>query len=159
MTPNAPTSLLDQLRPNHLPEPIGFWPPAIGWWLLAAAVMSITILLAMVVYRYIKKNRYRSMALSEARQLQDNFQGHQSPQRFAQNCNELLKRVALHAYPDRQVAGLHGEQWRQFLAETGKTPDFANSNAFSNDRFNPNAMLNTDNTYELTRRWIKKHHA
>ena len=32
---------LDQLRDIHLPEPISWWPPAPGWWILAVASCAL----------------------------------------------------------------------------------------------------------------------
>lgn len=150
---------LDQLRPNHLPDPVGLWPPAIGWWVLTAIVITLLALLAIYIYRRWKKNRYRTIALHQASKVFFEYQAHQSPHCFARDCNELLKRVALHAYPEDDVAGLNGEYWCQFLAETGSTPEFLNNSAFNNDRYNPKASLHAEDIYTLTRRWIKKHHA
>ncbi|MFK0569481.1 DUF4381 domain-containing protein [Endozoicomonas sp.] len=150
---------LDQLRPNHLPDPVGFWPPAIGWWVLATITITLLTLLTIYVYRRWKKNRYRTVALQQATETLAEYQEHQSPHRFARDCNELLKRVALRAFPNSDVAGLNGACWCQFLAKTGSTPEFLNHSAFNNDRYNPNASLPTEDIYELTRRWIKKHHA
>ena len=38
---------LAQLRDIHLPEPIGWWPPAPGWWLLALVFLSALIYVAL----------------------------------------------------------------------------------------------------------------
>ncbi len=42
----------EQLQPIVLPEPVKWWPPAPGWWLLAA-----TLLIAIVLWRYVKHRR------------------------------------------------------------------------------------------------------
>jgi len=150
---------LEHLRPNHLPEPVGLWPPAIGWWLLAGLIILVLAGLAIYVYRRWKQTRYRSQALQLADDAFGQYQQHQDPRKLAQQCNELLKRVALHAFPNAHVAGLTGAEWSEFLATTGGLPQFHNHSAFTNDRYNPNAQLSVDDIYELTRRWIKKHHA
>ena len=150
---------LTQLRPNHLPEPIGLWPPAIGWWLLAAIVMIALASLTLVVYRRWQKNRYRSQALQLAREALSHYQQHQNPRQLAHECNALLKRVALHAFPKERVAGLSGVAWSEFLATTADLPQFLGHSAFTNDRYNPNAILSVDDICELTQRWIKQHHA
>ncbi|MGB4246521.1 MAG: DUF4381 family protein, partial [Pseudohongiellaceae bacterium] len=32
---------LSQLADIHLPEPIGFWPPAPGWWVLLVLLLVV----------------------------------------------------------------------------------------------------------------------
>ena len=150
---------LTQLRPNHLPEPIGLWPPAIGWWLLAAMVIIALASLTLFVYRRWQKNRYRNQALQLAGAALSHYQQHQNPRQLAHECNELLKRVALHAFPKERVAALNGTAWSEFLATTGDLPQFLGHSAFTNDRYNPNAILSVDDIGELTQRWIKQHHA
>ena len=39
---NTPDPLA-QLRDIHLPEPVSWWPPALGWWLVAMTVMTLLI--------------------------------------------------------------------------------------------------------------------
>lgn len=165
---NPANQLLSQLRPNHLPEPVGLWPPAAGWWLLAAIVLTLLVLGAGYAYRRWQNNRYRSAALQQARKMFADYHDHQSLQRLVNDANELLKRVALHAFPKSRVAGLNGDAWSRFLADTGDIPELLNHSAFTNDRYNPRTLLagdpdsagaTPDQVYELTRRWIKKHHA
>lgn len=45
---------LEQLRDIHLPQAVHWWPPAPGWWLVAAMVLALTIWLS----RYLQA-RYR----------------------------------------------------------------------------------------------------
>ncbi|MGO0306539.1 DUF4381 domain-containing protein [Endozoicomonas acroporae] len=159
---------LDQLRPNYLPDPVGLWPPAIGWWLLALIGIALMVLVTVYGWRCWQKNRYRSEALLQARKIHADYQVHQSLHRLANESNELLKRVALHAFPANKVAGLSGTSWCQFLADTGDMPDFLNHSAFNNHRYNPQIPLTPNhgtpdempaNVYKLTRQWIKRHHA
>ena len=159
----ASNPLLAQLRPNHLPEPIGVWPLAIGWWILAAVALVLLIFTLRYLYKRWRTNRYRSVALVKARHLVDDYATHQSVNRLAQECNTLLRRVALQAFARHQVAGLSGSRWSEFLAESAKMPEFIGHSAFSNQRYNPAAQHSGQecgqDIYELTRRWIKKHHA
>ena len=159
---------LEQLRPNHLPDPVGLWPPAIGWWIMACAGSVLLALVSVYLWRRWQKNRYRSEALLQARKIHAAYQDHQSLQRLANESNELLKRVALHVFPTNEVAGLAGTAWSQFLADTGNIPEFLNHSAFNNDRYNPETLLKpthgtpdemSGKVYELTRQWIKRHHA
>ena len=151
---------LEQLRPNYLPDPVSWWPPAIGWWLAAILAIVLVSLLVIKVIRHRQNNRYRKQARYRAESLLKHYEQHQDARRFAHDCNRLLKQVALRAYPDREVASLHGRQWQQFLADTGRNPEFlANSGAALGDqRFNPERTLDITALHLLTLSWIRKHH-
>lgn len=100
-----------------------WWPPAIGWYVLAGLVV---ILAAWGLWRIRQRRRavrYRVEALAELRALRR----HKSdPRAAAADLLVLLKRTALAAYPREQVAGLSGEPWWGFLDLSGGRPDFAN---------------------------------
>ena len=54
---------LAQLRDIHLPEPIGWWPLAPGWYLLGFFVLSLAVILAYTIRRYILNGRAKREAL------------------------------------------------------------------------------------------------
>lgn len=151
---------LDQLRPNHLPDPIGLWPVAIGWWVLTGLIIILSTLIVIKLFQFWRKNRYRKQALQQAKQLFCAYDQHQDQRQLAHNCNRLLKTVALHAYPKQDTASLYGKNWRQFLAETGNNPDFLGTQgeALGDHRFNPDWTPDITALQTLTLSWIKKHH-
>lgn len=152
---------LDQLRPNHLPDSISWWPPAIGWWVLAAIIFIFLITLGWLLFRYWRKNHYRKQARKKAARLLNNYKQYEDPRKFAHDCNRLLKQVALHAYPNKEeVASLYGQPWREFLAETGNSPEFLGdqAEALGDSRFNPERTPDITELYSLTLNWIRKHH-
>ena len=155
------TNPLDQLRGNHLPEAIGLWPPAPGWWILAALVLVLLIAAGFWLIRRWRKNRYRKQGLQRADALLQDYQQHKNARQFTHDCNRLLKQLALHAYPDEDIARLHGKAWQQFLADTGKNPGFTqrNGQALGESRFSPDNTTNVTALHQLTRSWIKRHHA
>ena len=56
---------LSNLRDLALPAEVSLWPPAPGWWILAAAVaVSVMILIVMAVRHY-RRNTYRREALQQ----------------------------------------------------------------------------------------------
>lgn len=152
---------LDQLRPNHLPDPIGFWPPAIGWWVLTLLVLLVIGYSSYWLISRYRKNRYRTQGRKAAESLYADYRQHRNPRQFAHDCNRLLKQVALHAYPQQTVAELHGQPWQQFLADTGRNPQFLEGpgQALGDHRFAPDWSPDVDALHSLTLSWIRKHHA
>ncbi|WP_166261021.1 DUF4381 domain-containing protein [Marinobacter salicampi] len=111
------TDPLKDLRDIHLPEPGGFWPPAPGWWLLAAVVLALVIGLAIWLWRRRRRNAWLRQA---RRELDDiNAMPGSEGQKLKQ-LNLLLKRAARARYPERRPEALTGDSWVAFLMETGR---------------------------------------
>ena len=102
---------LDQLRDIHLPEPVSWWPPAPGWWLLALSVCALLGWLLTWLYRRYRANSYRREALHQLQQLQSDS----DPQEQLQALFILLKQTANCAYPNRQPSSLAIEPFVEFL--------------------------------------------
>ena len=60
MNPQDP---LAQLRDIHLPEPVSWWPPAPGWWLLAVLVLIALVAISVFFYKRYQHNSFRRQAL------------------------------------------------------------------------------------------------
>ena len=115
---------LDQLKDIHLPEAVGFWPPAPGWWLLG--LLLITLLAAGILfYKHHQKSAYRRTAVQQVKTLFNDYQQpHQSHEITAQ-LNRLLKAVALHSYSTEQVSRLTETQWLDFLDTSANMQTFS----------------------------------
>lgn len=105
---------LAQLRDIHLPEPIGWWLPAYGWWLVAAAGIACVWWLVRRVR--LRRRSVLRFARLELQQLEESFALLADPAQLAVGLAELLRRVALTRYPRHEVAHLHGESWVAFLS-------------------------------------------
>ncbi len=142
------------LKDIHLPADIGAWPPAPGWWLVAALVI------ALVVLSWRRWQRYRrhpvTAALKELKRIE------QDPEfadctRQALACNILLRRTALSLYPRADVAALTGQAWANFLCDTSvKRPTSqVEAQALIRASYQPGATYNTDAVLLWLRRWLK----
>lgn len=110
---------LSNLRDIVVPPEVSLWPPAPGWWIVAAAIVaSAAVLAAMAAVRY-RRNAYRRAALVELTDVE-----HLPPSEAAQRITAVLKRAALVGYPRTEVAELSGEGWLGFLDRTGHTDAF-----------------------------------
>ena len=107
------------LRDIHLPDPIGWWPLAPGWW-----GVLILALLTSFGLAYWRHRRLRGpTALQAARAELDRLEADTAmPAREKlQALSILMRRAAMSLYPREEVAGLSGEAWRRWLA--GRTGD------------------------------------
>ena len=103
MTLSDPAQL--PLRDIHLPAAISAWPPAPGWWLLAACGIGLPLGL-WLVRGWRARQRLRREALREFAAL---AAAATSPHAFATGLDLLLRRVAL-AMETTTVPGA-GEAW------------------------------------------------
>lgn len=111
---------LAQLRDWHLPEPIQWWPPAPGWWIFAAVLLTVLLWLAGVRWRrHRRRGAAARSALSELAALRAAVRADGDTRAFVAALSRLLRRFALARFPREQVAGLTGDAWLAFLDATG----------------------------------------
>lgn len=103
------------LRDLHLPEAIGWWPLAPGWWFLIVLAMLGLAYLLYKAFRNWRWNAARRMALRELARVKGEYQNGLDAVTLATELSELLRRTML-AYARRdEVAGLTGKRWLQWL--------------------------------------------
>jgi hypothetical protein len=115
MTPPDPLAALHPLR---TPEPLPWWPPAPGWWLLAGLLLAVLSWAAWRSWRHYHSNQYRRSARVGVQTLLARHADHGDPARTLGELNTLLKAVALRSCPRAEVASLSGERWRDFLNQS-----------------------------------------
>lgn len=111
---------LEQLKDIHLPEPISWFPLAIGWWIVLTILLA-TVLLVVGVYLG-KHRRVKKQVFADLQRLPDD-----EPVAFATELSALLRRVAIFCYGGG-VEQLSGVAWADFLMadKCGLSPAFAN---------------------------------
>lgn len=119
-----PVSNMDSLplRGLHLPTPVGWWPPAPGWWL----ALALTLLAVTAVFSWIRRWRQVTPVAAALRELGRLEADHSVAAREKlQKLSSLMKRVALSLHSRESVAGLTGDQWLLWLDETGGGAGFS----------------------------------
>jgi hypothetical protein len=105
---------LAELRGIHLPQPVGLWPLAPGWWAVAALLLASVCTTTLLVHR-----RRRSVVRHALRELDGLVRTQETDlQTLATTLSALIRRVALLRFGRKRVAALHGRDWQVFLAET-----------------------------------------
>lgn len=147
---NPGTDPLAALRPLHAPDPVGWWPPAPGWWLLAGLLLGMLGL----IWWYHRRFALRRVALTELREL---VRREPDDTRLSAGVNQLLRRVALACFPRSQVARLSGEAWLQFLDSSSRDKGFSHGpgRVLATGPFAPACTLDRAALIELARRWIQ----
>lgn len=107
------------LKDIHLPGVMGWWPPAIGWWIL---LVIIPLFIGFIIWLY--RRITRKTAVKSAKKWltlieQDDTLDDQ--QKLIQ-LSELVRRAAISCSSRNEVASLTGQAWLSYLdsSVTGK---------------------------------------
>ena len=119
-----PTKLL--LRDIHLPEPVSWWPPAPGWWvLLGTGLVIFAVLYFWKKYRIQQQFTALNLAKAEFSAIELLSQTGADTKEIVTRLSVLLRRLSISLYPRAEVAGLTGEAWLKFLDNPLPTPQFS----------------------------------
>jgi len=109
------SQLLDQLQDIHAAASPLWWPPAIGWWVLALVLLFLVVF----AIRFLKRKLAARKNHREWLRALDAIGHELDPQRDAHqylaSLNRLFRAVALKAFPGTACAGLQGEEWVRFI--------------------------------------------
>ena len=147
------------LRDIHLPDPVSWWAPAPGWWMLLTLLILFTLATMWGIRRYHQRN-YRRLALRQLTMLEQNFNQQQDNQQRVQQLSQLLRHMAVLHYPPQQCAGLHGEAWLEFLDQPFDSVKPFSTGAGQCLASGPyqqvTPQLDAIAVLQLSRRWLKR---
>jgi hypothetical protein len=115
---------MSNLEEIGVPEPVSFTPQTAGWYLLAGVALVIVVWFVWRFYWKWRANAYRREGLRELGEIEGLIEEEATGSRALQSIPELLKRVALAAYPRSRVAELSGDAWLGFLDGTVGSTEF-----------------------------------
>ena len=147
---------LARLHPLREPAAISAWPPAPGWWILAALLLAVMVVALLFTWRHYRRQAYRRQGLRQLDALRAELDSGGDRAAYAQSVNALLKAVALRAFPRRQVAAASGEQWLAFLRETGGE-GWQPPEALADAPYRPDPALSVEDLHRAAASWIRQH--
>ena len=103
------------IRDLHLPEAIGWWPLAPGWWILIAMAAFGALVLLRRALLARRRNAARRYALRQLQQYTEAYMQHGDAVELGTQLSELVRRTMLAYAPRKEVAGLTGEEWLAWL--------------------------------------------
>lgn len=155
--------LLAQLADIHLPEPVSYWPPAIGWWVLAAIALVLLVILLRKLAKSRRQQKICQYALAELQHCYDTYSHadstnmDQSKLDYVNQFNTVVRRVALVHYPQDNAASLDGASWVDFIRQKGEsslmTDDIAA--ALQYGRFQTKCDVDVDSMQDFGQQWIE----
>lgn len=175
MESNISTDLaqvLTQLKDIHYPPDALWWPPTLA---STTTITGAAFLIFYLSYQLLKKiiqfyNKrtiiYALQKINEINLAQENT----DPVKTVSDISLLLKRCAIAKYSKKnpQIKSLHGNQWLEFLNNSGKTDQFTKGpgqliitipylNTVNYENYN-NLELNDQITklIQISKRWIRK---
>lgn len=145
--PSDPADLAN-LRDLALPPEIPVWPPAPGWWFVAAATLATVAILAAMAVRHHRRDAYRREALRLLEGVPPT------------ELSALLKRAALARWPRAEVAALSGAAWLAFLDRTGRMSAFVSGPGQSLEAMAFGAEVpasDVEAARAAARSWLRRH--
>jgi len=111
------------LRDIQIPDAIGLWPPAIGWWILAILI-PLLVYLSYKLYKYLTRKTALKAAKKQFKALKINTQLDDKQKLI--ELSSLMRRTAVSVFPRADVASLTGNAWLDFLDKNSNTVLFNN---------------------------------
>ncbi|MDD1621766.1 MAG: DUF4381 domain-containing protein [Methylococcaceae bacterium] len=145
------------LKDIHLPDPINWWPPAIGWWLLAV-IVPLLIVAGIFLYKRLR----RQTALKTASKLLTTLRRDQNRDglQILVELSALLRRVAISIAPRADVAALSGEAWLAYLDASFPDAPFSRGagRCLADVQYRQAAPedLDLDALFALCEQWLKR---
>ncbi|MDH4049823.1 MAG: DUF4381 domain-containing protein [Gammaproteobacteria bacterium] len=103
------------LRDLHLPEAIGWWPLAPGWWILIGLAIAGVVYLLRRAFLHWRASRPRRIALRELKKVELEYRRGIDTVSLSKKLSQLLRRAMLAYAPRDEVAGLTGQSWLAWL--------------------------------------------
>lgn len=143
------------LRDIHLPDPVGWWPLAPGWWLLVALMLAVFAVLIWNWRRQKRGEHALELALYELERLQGKYGANTKD--LLRELSVLLRRVAISQFGRQQVSGLTGAAWVKFLDDKAGKQLFGGKLAhlLTEMPYRPETQAETAALLKAIRYWIR----
>ncbi len=146
---------LDQLPPLALPDPVGWWPLAPGWWFVGLMALALTAILLRFVYRYRQSKKLQRAAVTEAKSLYHHYQSTHDGLQYLLQTNQLLRRFCLQQFPALNCASINGTQWLERLDQLAKKTLFQSTAGQQLiDIYQPNPSIDIEILHPLILKWL-----
>jgi hypothetical protein len=143
-----PSTSLDHLHDVVPPRDIGWWPLAVGWYVVGVALVVLLLILVFRMWKNWQANAYRRAALRELEKAPD-----------ISTVATILRRTALVVAPRSLVAGKTGDSWVDWLASAfpGPMPEQVRHQLARGIYGRPDAGDDFETLRRYADQWIRHH--
>lgn len=138
------------------PAAIGIWPPAIGWWILAAILLMSLTFLCIYLNRVWQARKVRLQAYELLDAAKQKYKTEGNASNYCRDINEALKRYWHHYNKDSQILSCTGSDWVKLLNQQHKSDIFHAkiSDALAHGPYRKIGKLNLEVIDKAARKWI-----
>lgn len=152
---NLPNQNTVSLRDIHLPDAISWWPPAIGWWILLALIISVLIFLPKL-YRRVTFTPLNKVANITFQNIVAKYKESNNDSTLIVETSQFLRQIAMSYCGREDVAQLTGEKWVHALNNITKQNHFTDDLKLSlvNAPYQKNIDLDTEQFINTVQNWL-----
>ena len=144
------------LRDIHLPETLGWWPPALGWCLLVILTPLFCVLIVWIYRRITRKTAIKTAKKLLIKIKKDSVLNDR--QKLIE-LSALIRRVVVSNTLRNETASLTGQRWLKYLDSTVKgSPFTSGAGRFLADTHyqkTPPADLDITSVIDVCENWLK----
>jgi hypothetical protein len=147
---------LQQLKDIHLPHAIAMWRVAPGWTTLYIVTALLFVYGCYIGYQKRNERYAIRCAILKLNKLQSLTKDNPENINIAAEISILVRRTALYYFKRDKVAGLTGEDWLQFLNESGSTSQFSEAcgKLLIDAPYQKNNHADLTPLFALTKNWL-----
>ncbi len=114
-TPGFGNKEIQGIKEITLPDPVSYTPQTIGWYMLFAVLLILSVWLGYRGYRRWMANRYRTFALRRLDNIEQQLRQPDTRMNALTAIPVLIKQTALKCYRRAEIAQMSGKEWLAFL--------------------------------------------
>ncbi len=147
-----------ELRDIQLPDPVSWWPPAMGWWFVLVGIILFFIAAIFLFKKWQGKRRSaKVLARIELQKIEQEFSDKPDQKYLIKNLSTLLRRSSLSSFPREDCAGLTGEEWLSFLDQVMQGEHFTRGvgRSLITAPYEKEMNINAEQLLTLCKDWIE----
>lgn len=151
--------LAAQLADIIEPSPVGWFPPAWGWWVLLVLLLAVVGVATWWVRVWLQQRRLLLVADTLLDQALEQYQTTQDSQRYCQSLNQTMKRYWKACAPTAtHVLSLSGSDWVEAVLHAAPSSGLSQNTqqALAEGAYQPLHEFKVNDLDQDVRRWLRK---